>query len=270
MKILLCNFSVVSKIKKNLSDSYLKDVSQSSSFPDVEIEEQQHLTARKSLGNVGETKADELELKDNKYKNNIQNLFDSNKKEERSQVNDCGDGVSRDDDKEIIMDKSEEKITPDSYKGHEPYLATTGDLHVSAQIPNDFESLYKKTVSCDDSEPVKFQMSDDSTKEIDYFDEETKDMKIVGFENLDDAGLGRNRSMTENDDDIRIEEDKVIIDDEDEEVDEAETDETEEASLCRENLSLNFDEDNAELLKLEKGLTALCVGRFFLNSNHVI
>lgn len=158
-------------------------------------------------------------------------------------------------DKKLAVETTDsDDIVMNTEKGNgdtsDPILAASADIRVSTQIPDNFESLYKTAISCEDGEGVKFSISDDSTKA-------TCDENADKFDNsgsYKDTKLGRNMPRDTNSEGSGVSR-------EGSESDETNgTDETEGASFTREDLALNFDEDNAEMLKLEKGLTALCVG----------
>lgn len=145
----------------------------------------------------------------------------------------------------------------------EPIITSSIDMNVSVRIPNNFESLYKNTHSCDDCEPVTTSIDNDSakgTKDV----EETSGGVADAFEHIETTGLGLNVSCAEfSDSDYTGSSSGLEFNRVDGVGHDEETEKTEEVSVPKENLSLNFDEDNVELLKLEKGLTALCVGKLF-------
>ncbi|KAL4238058.1 hypothetical protein ACF0H5_002769 [Mactra antiquata] len=240
---------VVRKIRKNFSDSFLGDGS-ASRYPDMEILDYKQLLVS----------SDKHDLKtNNKTPKKVQI------ERKTTDVVEPNKHIPDTDNKQVVesTDSSDKDltVTVDKREITDPILAASADIRVSTQIPDNFESLYKTAISCEDGEGIKFSVSDDSVK-ADCDDDNDKDSKDTG-DSCKDAKLGSNVVV-----DKRSEGSGDNSDSEDMNGDE--TDETEGASYTREDLSINFDEDNAEMLKLEKGLTALCVGLLRLLSSIVL
>jgi hypothetical protein len=247
-------------MRRNLSDSFIKE--EETKYPEVNISKQHAFTAsdkivRNSNNSAGHTAE--------QTGSNVA-LTDENKEDEIHQVSDMNEQTIEhdvDDDSEKIVGEVTVRDKEPS-DNEEAFISASSDLHVSTGIPDNFESLYKTAISCDDSDNVKFLMSEDSVKNE---DKTKKDDDIESEDTSVDTGLGLNVNRGKTGANVRLEIDRGVgddnDDDDDKEVDvvDDESVETEEASVSRDNLSLNFDEDNAELLKLEKGLIAVCVGK---------
>lgn len=264
----ICNFSVIG-IKKNLSESFIRDGS-SSHYPDVEISTQQKfLTTSLKLGKKSQDSLGYIK----KTANNV--TFDGEKKSILHKtprvLTDTDSEVSNVKQTKFIVGVVEANEEKEGEIEEEPIITSSIDMNMSVRIPNNFESLYKKTHSCDDREPVTTSIDNDGVKG-------TRDVKETSgevadaFEHIETTGLGLNVSHAEiSDSDYTGSSSGLEFDRVDDGVEHDEkTDTTEEATVSRGNLSLNFDEDNVELLKLEKGLIALCVGKLFYCSKWVV
>ncbi|XP_053374768.1 lysosomal-trafficking regulator-like isoform X2 [Mercenaria mercenaria] len=254
---------VIGKLKKNLSDSFIKEESESS-YPEVDITNKQSLTLsekpHRNRSNDTLEKTDKAagNVKFHHERTQIETDEESDKKEVQETKSDSGDS-----DNDKTKDTKEMEAVESVGNELEPILTSSTNLHVSTGIPNNFESLYKTAISCDDSEPVKFLVGDDSVKDT---DNTVRDVDAERTDISEDTSLGLNVNRVKYGDSGRMEIEKEV----EQEFNDEETDDTEEASIPRDSLSLNFDEDNAELLKLEKGLTAVCVGLLRLLSSVIV
>ena len=249
------------KIKRDLSDSFIKE-EEEVSYPEVNITKQQESATPDKLDiDSGKTEAcgttektvHSVMLPEETNENGGETSEESIVKNKQEYEDDIGD---KHENIEEITDIGKKPLD-----GNEAFLTSSADLHVSTGIPDNFESLYKTALSCDDSDNVKFVMTDDNVKD----ETKTKGEDDEGQIDIsEDTGVDLNIKAGAS---VRIETDRdkvmdgEVVNDEGGEAVDNDTDETEEASVTRDNLSLNFDEDNAELLELEKGLIAVCVGK---------
>ncbi|XP_060592909.1 lysosomal-trafficking regulator-like isoform X2 [Ruditapes philippinarum] len=259
---------VVRKMRRNLSDSFIKE-EEETKYPEVNISKQHAFTASDKIVRNSNNSAEVIAEQTG---SNVA-LTDENIVDEAHQELDMNEQTIEHD----VDDNSEKIVGEVTVRDKEPsdneeaFISASTDLHVSTGIPDNFESLYKTAISCDDSDNVKFLMSEDSVKNE---DKTKRDDDIESEDTSVDTGLGLNVNRGKTGAIVRLEIDRGVGDDNDDDkeadVNDDESIETEEASVSRDNLSLNFDDDNAELLKLEKGLIAVCVGLLRLLASVIV